>query len=172
MRAFLHCRAPAHLRAAFSTTAAFRSSIFTPTPEHAALRDLVRKFAAEHVEPQALAFNRAETFNHPLFQRLGELGLLGLTADAAHGGSGLDAAAVCIAHEELAAVDPALCLSYLAHSLLFVNNLAVNGSEAQRAAFLPPACSGASLCGMAMSEPVCKIPGGDASNKATTSATW
>ena len=146
-------RRPARCLARALSTAAFRPSIFTPTPEHGALRDLVRKFAAEHVEPQALAANRAEAFNHALFRRLGDLGLLGLTADPAHGGSGLDATAVCIAHEELAASDPAFCLSYLAHSLLFVNNLAVNGSEAQKAAFLPPACSGARLCGMAMSEP-------------------
>jgi isovaleryl-CoA dehydrogenase len=146
-------RQPARCLARALSTAAFRPSIFTPTPEHGALRDLVRKFAAEHVEPQALAANRAEAFNHALFRRLGDLGLLGLTADPAHGGSGLDATAVCIAHEELAASDPAFCLSFLAHSLLFVNNLAVNGSEAQKAAFLPPACSGARLCGMAMSEP-------------------
>ena len=131
----------------------FSPSIFTPTPEHQALRDLVRKFAEEHVAPQALAHNRSETFNLPLFRRLGDLGLLGLTADPALGGSGLDAPAVCIVHEELAAVDPAFCLSYLAHSLLFVNNLNVNGSAAQRAAFLPRACSGQHLCGMAMSEP-------------------
>jgi isovaleryl-CoA dehydrogenase len=140
------------LRRALSTSS-FKPSIFTPTPEHAALRDLVRKFAVEHVEPQALAFNRSETFNLPLFRRLGELGLLGLSADPEHGGSGLDATAVCIAHEELAASDPAFCLSYLAHSLLFVHNLGVNGSAAQRAAHLPQACSGQHLCGMAMSEP-------------------
>jgi alkylation response protein AidB-like acyl-CoA dehydrogenase len=63
------------------------------------------------------------------------------------------AAAVAIVHEELSASDPAFCLSYLAHALLFVNNLNVNGSDAQRAAFLPRACAGELLCGMAMSEP-------------------
>jgi isovaleryl-CoA dehydrogenase len=132
---------------------AFRPSLFAPTAEHQALRDLVRKFAVDEVEPQALVHNREERFNLPLFRKLGELGLLGLTADPAYGGSGLDATAVCVAHEELAAVDPAFCLSFLAHSLLFVNNLSVNGSSAQRAAFLPKACSGEALCGMAMSEP-------------------
>lgn len=43
--------------------------------------------------------------------------------DPENGGSGMDAVAVAIAHEELSAADPAFCLSYLAHSLLFVNNL-------------------------------------------------
>jgi isovaleryl-CoA dehydrogenase len=105
------------------------------------------------VEPAALAWNRREEFNQALFVKLGGLGLLGMTADPAHGGAGMDATAVVIAHEELAASDPALCLSFLAHSLLFVNNLAVNGSPAQKAAFLPRACAGELLCGMAMSEP-------------------
>jgi len=130
-----------------------RYDIFTPSAEHAALRSMVRDFAREEIEPQALTYNREERFNSSLFKRAGELGLLGVTADPEYGGSGLDATAVCIVHEELAAVDPAFCLSYLAHSLLFVNNLNVNGSDAQRARYLPKACSGEFLCGMAMSEP-------------------
>ena len=119
--------------------------LFTPSAEHAALRETVRSFAETEVAPAATDFNRREEFNVALFSRLGELGLLGISADAAHGGAGMDAAAVVIAHEELAAVDPALCLSYLAHSLLFVNNLSVNGSAAQKAAFLPRACAGERL---------------------------
>jgi isovaleryl-CoA dehydrogenase len=153
-------RLSSSLRRSFSTTAPPASSaaapidLFTPTAEHAALRAAVRAFAEKEVEPQAQAHDRAETFNHALFRRLGsELGLLGLTADAEHGGAGMDATAAVIAHEELAAADPAFCLSYLAHSLLFVNNLNVNGSEAQKAAYLPRACSGELIGGMCMSEP-------------------
>lgn len=127
--------------------------LFTPTEEHRALRETVRAFAEAEVEPQALEYNRAERFNYDLFKKLGDLGLLGITADEAHGGSGMDATAVVIAHEELAAVDPAFCLSFLAHSLLFVNNLNVNGSEAQKARYLPQACTGELLGGMGMSEP-------------------
>ena len=63
------------------------------------------------------------------------------------------ATGVVIAHEELSASDPAFTLSFLAHSMLFVNNLAHNGSAAQCARFLPAACTGAAVCGMGMSEP-------------------
>lgn len=129
------------------------SDLYNPTPEHASLRAMVRDFAMKEVEPQALQYNREERFNEPLFRRMGELGLLGVSAPMAYGGGGMDAAAVAIVHEELSASDPAFCLSYLAHSLLFVNNLGVNGSDAQRERFLPNACSGATLGGMAMSEP-------------------
>jgi isovaleryl-CoA dehydrogenase len=145
--------APAGRRALAAAASAAVGDIFTPTPEHAALREMVRSFTAEHVEPQALVHNREERFNHALFKQLGDLGLLGLTVGEAHGGSGGDATSCVIVHEELSASDPAFCLSYLAHSLLFANNLAVNGSEAQKARFLPGACDGSRLGGMCMSEP-------------------
>ena len=54
-----------------------------------------------------------ETFNADIFKRLGELGLLGVTVPPEYGGSGMDASAACIVHEELSAADPACCLSYL-----------------------------------------------------------
>lgn len=62
------------------------------------------------------------------------------------------ATAVVIAHEELASSDPAFCLSYLAHSLLLVNNLSVNASDEQKEMFLPPLVSGERIGGMGMSE--------------------
>ncbi len=65
----------------------------------------------------------------------------------------MDATAAVIAHEELSASDPAFCLSYLAHSMLFVNNLHQNGSHEQKLKYLPKACSGEIICGMGMSEP-------------------
>ena len=114
---------------------------------------MVREFAEKEVEPQAITFNREETFNLPLFRKLGNLGLLGATVPEEYGGAGLDATGACIIHEELSAADPALCLSYLAHSLLFVNNLARNGSEPQKRRYLPDACQGKIIGGMGMSEP-------------------
>ena len=126
---------------------------FEPSQGHAELRRLVRQFAEEEVDPQALAYNREEKFNHSLFCKLGELGLLGVTVPEAYGGAAFDATAACIVHEELAAADPAFCLSYLAHSLLFVNNLARNGNHEQKLRFLPDACEGKLIGGMGMSEP-------------------
>lgn len=124
-----------------------------PTEEHKLLRDTVRSFVEAEVEPQALEHDRKETFNLPLFRKLGGLGLLGITVPEAYGGSGLDATAAVIAHEEIAASDPGFCLAYLAHSMLFANNLAVNGSEEQKKRYLPGACAGTHVGAMAMSEP-------------------
>lgn len=117
------------------------------------LREMVRSFVRDEVEPQAHAFDKKEEFNLPLFRKLGSLGLLGITVPEAYGGSGLDAAAACIAHEELAWSDPGLTLSYLAHAMLCANNIAHNASEAQKQKYLPKLCSGEWLGAMAMSEP-------------------
>ncbi len=127
--------------------------LFNPTPEHAALRRSVRAFAEREVAPQAAEHDREEKFNLPLFRKLAELGLLGLTAEERFGGTEMDATAAVIVHEELAAQDPGFTLAYLAHAFLFVNNLQQNGSEAQRARWLPGACDGSLVGGMCMSEP-------------------
>jgi isovaleryl-CoA dehydrogenase len=127
--------------------------LFNPSGEHALLRETVRQLVRNEVEPQALEHDRAERFNLQLFRKFGELDLLGLTVPAEDGGAGMDAVAAAIVHEELSTSDPGFCLAYLAHAILFVNNLARNGSAEQRQRYLPDAISGAAVCGMGMTEP-------------------
>ena len=105
------------------------------------------------VDPQAEASDQAERFNIELFRKLGDLGLLGVTVEERFGGSGLDPVAAVIVHEELSAADPGFTLAYLAHSMLFANNLQVNGNDEQRSKYLPDACTGRTVCGMCMTEP-------------------
>ena len=85
--------------------------LFNPTEEHTALRGMVRSFAETDVRPQALEYNREEKFNRALFNKCGELGLLGVTVPEEYGGSGMDATAAVIVHEELAAADSAFTLA-------------------------------------------------------------
>ena len=125
----------------------------SPTETHQMLRDTLKSFVKDEVEPQAHEHDRAEKFNLKLFKKIGELGLLGLTVPEEFGGSGLDATAVCLVHEELSTSDPGFCLAYLAHALLCVNNLAVNGSMDQKNKYLPKLSSGEMIGSMAMSEP-------------------
>ena len=124
-----------------------------PTEEHAMLREMVRDFVREEVEPQALEHDREEKFNLDLFRKLGEYGLLGISVSEDYGGSGMDATAVAIVNEELSYSDPGFCLAYLAHAQLMVNNLAHNGNEEQKSRILPKVCSGEWVGCMAMSEP-------------------
>lgn len=127
--------------------------LLNPTPEHQMLRDTIAQFVKSEVEPQAHAHDKSEKFNLNLFRKLGDLGLLGITVPEAYGGAGLDATAATLVHEELSTSDPGFCLAYLAHSMLAVNNLAVNGSEEQKLKYLPKLCSGEWVGAMAMSEP-------------------
>ena len=127
--------------------------IGNPTEEHAMLREMIRDFVQEEVEPQAHEHDKHEKFNVELFRKLGDYGLLGITVPEEYGGSGLDATAAVIANEEISASDPGFGLAYLAHSMLFVNNLAQNGSEEQKSRILPKVCSGEWIGAMAMSEP-------------------
>lgn len=121
--------------------------------EHHLLRKTIRDFVAKEVEPQASEFDKNERFNIDLFRKLGDLGLLGITVHEEFGGSGLDALAAVIAHEEISFSDPGFCLSYLAHSMLCVNNIAVNASTELSKKILPKLCSGEHIGSMGLSEP-------------------
>jgi isovaleryl-CoA dehydrogenase len=127
--------------------------LYNPTEEHKMLRETIKQFVQEEVEPQAHDHDRDELFNLKLFKKLGELGLLGITTPEAYGGSGMDALAAIIAHEEISSSDPGFCLAYLAHAMLCVNNIAMNANEEQKKRWLPKLCSGEWVGAMAMSEP-------------------
>ncbi len=75
--------------------------LFNPTSSHKELRKTVRLFCENEVVTQSVEWDREERFNMKLFQRLGDLGLLGITVSPEYGGMGMDATAAVIAHEEV-----------------------------------------------------------------------
>jgi len=131
-----------------------KNNLFNPTNEHIILRNVVRKFTVEEILPNATKNNRDEVFDKNIFEKMGKLGLLGITVDEKYGGSGMDAVSAVIAHEEIAAHDPAIALSYLAHSILCVNNIAVNANEKQKKKILPDLCNGKNIGAMGLSETI------------------
>jgi isovaleryl-CoA dehydrogenase len=124
-----------------------------PSDEHRMLRTMVRDFVRDVVEPQADEYNKKAVLNRELVKRCGELGLLGVTIPADHGGAGMDLSAAVAVHHELAKSDPGFTLAYLAHAILFVNNFYYASSEEQRARYLPGVLSGELLGCMGMTEP-------------------
>ena len=127
--------------------------LFNPTEEHRMLRQMVAEFARREVEPQAAEFDHKGALNVPLFRRLGELGLLGITVPDADGGAGMDTTAAVLVHHELAKYDPGFTLAYLAHSMLFVNNFYHCSNAEQRAKYLAKSLSGEWIGAMGMTEP-------------------
>jgi len=123
------------------------------TPEERDLRDAARKFVRQEIAPVADRMDREDWFPRELFRRLGEQGFLGPTVPPKYGGLGLDYRAQAIILEEIARVSPALALSVGAHSNLFADNLARNGTDAQRERFLPKVASGEWVGALALTEP-------------------
>jgi len=117
-----------------------------------ALRDHVHRWAQERVAPMAGAIDRDNVFPSELWVEMGDLGLLGITVSEAHGGAGMGYLAHVIAIEEIARASASVSLSYGAHSNLCVNQIALNGTDAQKAKYLPGLVSGQHVGALAMSE--------------------
>ena len=142
-----------HLRRGCFGVSTSTSQLFSPSPEYAQFRSVLRSFVQREVEPQAAGFDKKEQMNLPLLKRLGELGVHGICVSEEFGGSQLSAVGTVIAMEELSYSDPGLCLAALAHSVLLVHNLAHNGTLEQKQIFLPSLVTGERIGGLCMSEP-------------------
>lgn len=118
----------------------------------AQLRRSVAAFAAQEIAPRAAEIDRSNEFPNDLWQKLGELGLLGITAPDAYGGADMGYLAHIVAMEEISRASASVGLSYGAHSNLCVNQIVRNGNAAQRRKYLPKLISGAQVGALAMSE--------------------
>ena len=117
-----------------------------------ALREMVHRWAQERVKPMAAGIDRSNAFPNELWREMGELGLLGITVPEEYGGAGMSYLAHVIAVEEIARASASVSLSYGAHSNLCVNQIKLNGSDAQRAKYLPGLIAGTHVGALAMSE--------------------
>jgi isovaleryl-CoA dehydrogenase len=118
-----------------------------------AVREQAQRFAGQRIAPRAGDIDRSNLFPRDLWRELGDLGFLGMTVGAEFGGAGLGYLAHTVAMEEISRASAAVGLSYGAHSNLCVNQLALNGSDAQKRRYLPKLISGEHVGALAMSEP-------------------
>ncbi len=117
------------------------------------LKDTIYKFAQNEIAPLAKNIDENNEFPNFLWEKFGELGLLGITADEDYGGTGLNYLSHCIVMEEISRASASVGLSYGAFSNLCVNQINRNGNHEQKNKYLPELCSGKKIGALAMSEP-------------------
>ena len=116
------------------------------------MRDAVARWVADRLAPRAAQIDSDNEFPRDLWPELGELGVLGITAEEEFGGAGLGYLAHCVVMEEISRGSGSVGLSYGAHSNLCVNQLSLHGTRAQKAKYLPKLISGEHVGALAMSE--------------------
>ena len=117
------------------------------------LRNMVNKFAQAEIAPRAMSIDKSNDFPTDLWMKMGDIGILGITAPEEFGGSNMGYLAHIVVMEEISRASASVGLSYAAHSNLCVNQIVRHGTAEQKAHYLPDLCSGKHIGALAMSEP-------------------
>jgi alkylation response protein AidB-like acyl-CoA dehydrogenase len=122
------------------------------TDDQELLRRSIREFAESELRPHVMEWDEAQQFPRSLLTRFAELGLMGIQFPEAYGGAAMSSVDYCICIEELARVDPSVCLSVAAHNGLGASHIAMFGTEEQRQRYLVPLATGTKLAAWALTE--------------------
>jgi isovaleryl-CoA dehydrogenase len=117
------------------------------------LRESIRNFAAKEIWPIAEEIDAEDKWPDGMWQKLANMGIMGITVAEEYGGAGADLISAIIVLEELSKASPAIALSWGAHANLCCNNLNHNASPNQKNKYLPPLCTGQHIGALGLTEP-------------------
>src|SRR3954468_13925613 len=128
---------------------------FELTTEHETFRKSVREFAEGEIAPHAAQWDKDHHFPTDVVQKMGELGLMGLTAPEEFGGMGEDGdfTSLCVAIEEVGRVDQSMGITLEAAVGLGINPILTFGTDEQKQQWLPDLVAGRPLAGFGLTEP-------------------
>ncbi|HNQ84697.1 MAG TPA: acyl-CoA dehydrogenase family protein [Deltaproteobacteria bacterium] len=126
---------------------------FDLTEEHLILRETVRRFAQQEIEPRVSSMDRDETFDEYLWKKGAELGFVGMGISTEYGGSFSDHVSLGVMAEEVSRIDPGVAVVFGAHTVLCGNNIERNGTDDQKRRYLPLLASGSRRGCMGITEP-------------------
>ncbi len=126
---------------------------FELTPEHEALRAVVREFADREIAPFAAEWDRKHHFPVEVVHKMGDLGLFGVIFDEDYGGGGGDFTSLCVAIEEIGRADQSMGITLEAAVGLGINPIASYGTPEQKAQWLPDLVAGRTLAAFGLTEP-------------------
>jgi short/branched chain acyl-CoA dehydrogenase len=128
---------------------------FALSEEHEAFRQSVREFSEAEIAPYAAEWDRAHHFPIDVVQKMGKLGLFGLTSSEEYGGAGDDGdfTSLCVAIEELGRVDQSMAITLEAAVGLGINPIQTYGTDAQKERWLPDLVAGERLAAFGLTEP-------------------
>jgi isovaleryl-CoA dehydrogenase len=126
---------------------------FDLSDEHRMLKDSIANFAEKELKPIAEKIDREDHWPEGLWQKLADLGIMGITVDPQYGGAGADILSASLVCEELAKASAAVALSWGAHANLCCNNLNSHASDEQKRKYLPPLCTGQHIGALGLTEP-------------------
>jgi short-chain 2-methylacyl-CoA dehydrogenase len=130
-------------------------SPFELSPEHETFRKSVREFALGEIAPHAAQWDKDHHFPTDVVQKMGDLGLMGLTAPEEFGGMGEDGdfTSLCVAIEEIGRVDQSMGITLEAAVGLGINPILTFGTDEQKQQWLPDLVAGRTLAGFGLTEP-------------------
>ena len=126
---------------------------FNFSEQHIMLRESIRNFAAKEIWPIAEEIDAEDKWPDGMWQKLANMGIMGITVAEEYGGAGADLISAIIVLEELSKASPAIALSWGAHANLCCNNLNHNASPNQKSKYLPPLCTGQHIGALGLTEP-------------------